>query len=148
MRERPWLDPRVWPGSNCSWTTTSAPRCRSLQPVASPITPAPITATRAMAGTVLAWSRYELRFPLALAFGVTTLGNERQIGVRHRFRQGKIAPKVQHAPTRGRSARAWADAVPQHPDPLDLELDHVARPEPAAVAELEDAARPDRTRAE
>src|SRR4051812_10657324 len=40
------------------------------------------------------------------------------------------------------------NAVAQHADPLDLELDHVARLQPALVAVLEDAARPDRARAE
>src|SRR5438445_355274 len=38
--------------------------------------------------------------------------------------------------------------VPQDADPLDLELDDVARPQPPAVAVLEDAARPHGARAE
>src|SRR5215207_8266381 len=41
-----------------------------------------------------------------------------------------------------------ADRVPQHPDPLDLELDLVARLEPAAIAVLEDAAGSDGAGAE
>src|ERR671936_1456957 len=40
------------------------------------------------------------------------------------------------------------DAVVEDADPLDLELDDIARPEPAVVAELEDAARADGARAE
>ena len=43
---------------------------------------------------------------------------------------------------------AGADAVSQHADPLDLELDHVPRLQPAAVAVLEDAAGADGARAE
>src|SRR6266545_7370329 len=39
-------------------------------------------------------------------------------------------------------------AVQEHTDPCHLELDDVAALEPAAVAVLEDAARPDRARAE
>src|SRR5881392_2350185 len=40
------------------------------------------------------------------------------------------------------------NAVAQHADSLHLELDHVARLQPALVAVLEDAAGPDRARAE
>ena len=40
------------------------------------------------------------------------------------------------------------DDVPQNADPLDLELDDVARPEPAGVAVLEDAPGSDRPGAE
>src|SRR5438046_2058650 len=40
------------------------------------------------------------------------------------------------------------NAVAQHADPLDLELDHVARLQPALVTVLQDAAGPDRARAE
>src|SRR5437763_708726 len=40
------------------------------------------------------------------------------------------------------------DGVAEHADALDLELDHVAGLQPAAVAELEDAAGADRARAE
>src|SRR5262245_40465448 len=46
------------------------------------------------------------------------------------------------------SPTARADRVPQHADPLHLQLDHVARLEPTAVAVLEDAARSDRPGAE
>ena len=41
-----------------------------------------------------------------------------------------------------------ADGVPQHADPLDLELDLVARLEPAPVAVLQDGAGPDGAGAE
>src|ERR1700752_1455222 len=41
-----------------------------------------------------------------------------------------------------------ADRVPQGADPLDLQLDHVARLQPPAVTELQDAARADSPRAE
>src|SRR5579859_8162802 len=40
------------------------------------------------------------------------------------------------------------DHVAEHTDALDLELDHVSRLQPAAVAELEDAAGADRPRTE
>src|SRR5579884_3424180 len=46
MRERPWLEPRAWSSSNCSYSVTSAPRAASAQAAAQPITPAPTTATR------------------------------------------------------------------------------------------------------
>ena len=41
----PWLEPRSWPSSNCSQTTTSRPAWASARAVASPITPAPTTTT-------------------------------------------------------------------------------------------------------
>src|SRR5687768_9286102 len=63
-----------------------------------------------------------------------------------------LSPKnarVAHADVLSSSHRgAGCDTVPQDPDALDLQLDLVARLEPAAVAVLEDAARPDRARAE
>src|SRR4051794_7746052 len=49
MRVRPWLEPRVWSSSNCSYSDTSAPRSRSAQAVAQPMIPAPTTATRVTA---------------------------------------------------------------------------------------------------
>src|SRR5438067_1656510 len=55
-----------------------------------------------------------------------------------------VARPFTPAPTTATSA----NGVPQDADPLDLELDHVAPLEPTPVAELEDAARPDRSRAE
>src|SRR6478752_8281504 len=91
IRVRPWLEPRAWPSSNCSYATTSTPSRRRAQAVASPFSPAPTTAT---------------------------------------------------------SATARPDGVPQHADSRHLQLDHVARLQPAPVAELEDAARPDRPRSE
>src|SRR5712691_4267138 len=48
----------------------------------------------------------------------------------------------------GSDAAGWGDGVPEHAEALDLELDHVAWPEPAAVAVLEDAAGADGARAE
>src|SRR5712691_7893404 len=52
MRERPWLEPCLWPTRNCSWTTTSTSRRERARAVASPITPAPTTATLARANCV------------------------------------------------------------------------------------------------
>src|SRR6266550_2210636 len=96
MRDRPWLEPCVWPTWNCSWISTSCPRCASRHAVAAPMTPAPTIAIRAIERRTL----------------------------------------------------ARPDRIAQHPDPLDLELDDVPRLEPAAVAVLEDATRPDRAGAE
>ena len=39
IRVRPWLDPRSVPGSNCSYTVTSAPREESAHAVARPSLP-------------------------------------------------------------------------------------------------------------
>src|SRR4029079_3975272 len=47
------------------------------------------------------------------------------------------------APTTATSATR-ADCIAQNADPVDLQLDHVTRLEPAPVAELADAARPAR----
>src|SRR5438552_8694014 len=49
---------------------------------------------------------------------------------------------------RGTESSGCGDPVSEHADPLDLELDDVAGLEPAAVAELEDAARADGSGAE
>src|SRR5881398_520909 len=46
------------------------------------------------------------------------------------------------------SGAAGADGVAEDPDAFDLELDHVAGLEPAAVAVLQDAPRPDGARPE
>src|SRR5438045_1694168 len=51
------------------------------------------------------------------------------------------------APTLSRVVRR-SHAIPEHADPLHLELDDVAAPEPPPVAVLEDAAGADRARAE
>jgi hypothetical protein len=48
----------------------------------------------------------------------------------------------------GLSLDRWSDAVSQHPEALDFELHLVSGAEPAAVSELEDAARADRPRAD
>src|SRR5687767_14823919 len=45
MREEPWLDPRLWPRSNCSMATTERPLRARAYAVALPITPAPTIAT-------------------------------------------------------------------------------------------------------
>src|SRR5690349_14211328 len=45
MRLAPWLDPWVWPGSNCSSRTVSTPRRASHQAVAEPMAPAPMMTT-------------------------------------------------------------------------------------------------------
>ena len=52
------------------------------------------------------------------------------------------------ANSRDGAGLARGDPVPQHTDPLDLELDLVARLEPAPVAVLQDAAGPDGAGAE
>ena len=57
---------------------------------------------------------------------------------RHRARAASARSRRRR---RRRITRVPADAVPQHADPLDLELDDVAGLEPAPVAVLEDAAR-------
>src|SRR6266540_4220334 len=53
-----------------------------------------------------------------------------------------------HTLSHAQSMSESDDAVSEHADALDLELDHVPAPEPAAVPVLEDAARPDGSRAE
>src|SRR3954447_3786719 len=45
MRLSPWLEPRVWPGANCSSSTVSTPRRASHQAVADPMAPAPMMTT-------------------------------------------------------------------------------------------------------
>src|SRR6187551_3567790 len=45
MRLVPWLEPRVWPRSNCSSATTLRPERESARAVASPAAPAPMIAT-------------------------------------------------------------------------------------------------------
>src|SRR5205085_1109248 len=55
---------------------------------------------------------------------------------------------VLRGPPPRRESRTRADAVSEHADPFDLELDDVAGLEPPAVAELEDAARADGSGAE
>src|SRR5687768_10812978 len=50
------------------------------------------------------------------------------------------------APSGGAGPRS--DRVAEHADPVDLELDDVARLEPASVPMFEDAARPDRAGAD
>src|SRR5712691_3056626 len=51
------------------------------------------------------------------------------------------------APTTAISGTS-SDDIPQHADPLHLQLDDVARLEPAPVSELQDATRADGARAE
>src|SRR5919199_4169893 len=62
------------------------------------------------------------------------------------FGQAPSGPRGE--PLATAESRARADPVPEHADLLHLELDDVARLEPAAVAELEDAAGADGSRAE
>src|SRR5437764_11467436 len=45
MRDAPWLEPRLWPASNCSSRTTSRPRRANHHAAAEPIAPAPTTTT-------------------------------------------------------------------------------------------------------
>src|SRR5439155_15974699 len=73
----------------------------------------------------------------------STRGRARSGTARRRPARGRGAAAP--SPWRGpsplhRSPRPSSDPVPQDSDPLDLQLDLVARPEPALVAVLEDAA--------
>src|SRR5579871_3778038 len=111
MRERPWLEPRVWSSANCSYTVTSA-RSASAHAVAQPITPAPTTATRVTAESLPDDRDAQEAEPAALDL-------ERLPGAEGRERAAGLGDEVA-----GKQARVARGALEQR---LEPNLRHLVR---------------------